>query len=299
MAQDTNVTEAAEVNDNPEFEDDFEETDGSDLFIDESEEDAEEEAEEDTDSEEAEETAEDEDLEDEESEEKPEDKPAAKKGDKSKKPETEVKNMLKVIHNGTTREIDPFGDEAKALIQKGMNHDHLSAKLAEHDRILTEYGKTNGGLTADDALKSLVASVNAAAEERELTELKTKYPNAPEEVLKELAKANASKKAMTLKLTAKETESQKQLQELQAEYPQYTKLEDLPKDVQTAIEGGKTPLQAVKDFEIGELKAKLEKLQSDLDAAKQNVKNRDRTLGSAKGTAGKTAKNPFLEGLGV
>jgi uncharacterized protein YdcH (DUF465 family) len=287
MKRDTNVDEAAEVD---VMDEDFEETDGSDLFDDE-----------DTDSEETEETAEDEDLDDEDADSDEEDEPAeeTKPGKKSNKPDTSVKNMLKVTHNGKEREIDPMSDEAKTLIQKGLNHDHLSAKLAERDKVLAEYGKINGGISADEALKILLTSVNAATEDRELTDLKTKYPDAPEEVLKELAKANASAKALTLKQSAAETETQKRMQELQADYPQYAKLEDLPKEVQTAIASGKTPLQAVKDYEITDLKAQVAKLQTDLDAAIQNKKNQDRALGSAKGTAGKTKKDAFSEGLGV
>lgn len=299
MARETNATEAAEVNEPIEAEEGFEDTDGSDLFTDDdSEEELDDDTEEDTDSEEADDTDEDEDEgEEEEPEEDETEKP--EKGKKSKKPETSVKNVLKVIHKGVEKEIDPFSDEAKTLIQKGMDYDHKSTKLAGVEKVLTEYGRLNGGLTADDALNSLLTSVNAATEAKELEALKAKYPNAEEEALVQLAKANAKEKALTVKKTAEETEAAKQLQELQKEYPQYAKLEDLPKEVQEAIAGGRTPLQAVKDAEINELKGKLEKLQKDLDAAKQNNINRDRAMGPAKGTAGKANKDPFAAGLGL
>jgi hypothetical protein len=299
MARETNATEAAEVKEPIEAEEGFEDTDGSDLFTDDdSEEELDDDTEEDTDSEEADETDEDEDEgEEEEPDEDETEKP--EKGKKSKKPETSVKNVLKVIHKGVEKEIDPFSDEAKTLIQKGMDYDHKSTKLAGVEKVLTEYGRLNGGLTADDALNSLLTSVNAATEAKELEALKAKYPEAPDEVLASLAKANAKEKALTVKKTAEETEAAKQLQELQKEYPQYAKLEDLPKEVQEVIAGGKTPLQAVKDAEINDLKGKLEKLQKDLDAAKQNNKNRDRAMGPAKGTAGKANKDPFAAGLGL
>ncbi|HWP67807.1 MAG TPA: hypothetical protein VN437_00810, partial [Rectinemataceae bacterium] len=199
---------------------DFENADGSDLFTDDdSDEELDDDTEEDTDSEEADETDEDEGGEEEEPEEGETEK--SDKGKKSKKPETTVKNVLKVIHKGVEKEIDPFSDDAKKLIQKGMDYDFKSEKLAGIEKVLTEYGRLNGGLTADDALNSLLTSVNAATEAKELTELKAKYPDAPDELLASLAKTNAEKKALTVKKTAEETETAKRLQELQAEYPKY------------------------------------------------------------------------------
>jgi len=303
MTGETNQNKAAEVEtpagNNEEM--DFEDTDGSDLFTDDdSDEELDDDTEEDTDSEEADDTDEDEDEGDEEEEaEDADESEKPEKGKKSKKPETSVKNVLKVTHKGVEKEIDPFSDEAKTLIQKGMDYDFKSEKLAGIEKVLTEYGKVNGGLNAEDALKTLLTSVNAATEAKELAELKTKYPDAPDELLASLAKTNAEKKALTIKQTAEETEAAKRLQELQSEYPQYSKIEDLPKEVQEAIAGGKSPLQAVKDHEINELKGKLEKLQKDLDAANQNKKNRDRAMGPAKGTAGKVNKDPFAAGLGL
>ena len=296
MARETNATEAAEVNEPVTGDEGFEDTDGSDLFT-ESDEDMDEDTEEDTNSEEEDETDEDEDEDDEEEPDEGEtEKP--EKGKKSKTPDTSVKNVLKVTHKGVEKEIDPMSEEAKTLIQKGLDYDFKSTKLAGIEKVLTEYGKMNGGLTADDALNTLLTSVNAATEAKELAELKAKYPDTPDEILTALAKANAEKKAITIKKTAEETETAKRLQELQQEYPQYAKLEDLPKAVQEAVAGGKTPLQAVKDAEIADLKGKLDKLQKDFDAAKQNNKNRDSAMGSAKGTAGKN-KDPFAAGLGL
>lgn len=295
MERETNATEAAEVKEPNAAEEGFEETDGSDLFTD-SDEELDEDTKEDTDSEEEDETDEDEDEDDEEEPDEGEtEKPD--KGKKSKKPETSVKNVLKVTHKGVEKEVDPFSDEAKTLIQKGMDYDFKSAELANVKKILSEYGKINGGLSVEDTLNTLLTSANAAIEAKELTELKAKYPEATDEVLALLAKANAKEKAITVKKTAEETETAKRLQELQAEYPQYAKLEDLPKEVQEAVAGGKSPLQAVKDAEIADLKGKLATLTKELDAAKQNNKNRDQSVGSAKGTAGKTKTDPFLDGL--
>ena len=296
MTRETNATEAAEVNEPTTGEENFEDTDGSDLFTD-PEEEMDEDTEEDTDSEEDDETDEDEDEDDEEEPDEGEtEKP--EKGKKSKTPDTSVKNVLKVIHKGVEKEIDPMSEEAKTLIQKGMDYDFKSEKLSDIEKVLTEYGRMNGGITADDALNTLLTSVNAATEAKELAELEAKYPDAPKEVLAALAKTNAEKKALTVKKSAEETETAKRLQELQAEYPQYAKLEDLPKAVQEAVAGGKTPLQAVKNAEIADLKGQLEKLTKEIEAAKQNNKNRDSAMGSAKGTAGKN-KDPFAAGLGL
>ena len=312
MARDTNATEAAEVKEpttgkEPEAADnDFEDSDGSDLF-DDSEEDEDEDSDEDTDSDETDEDAEDgdddeteeEDEEPEETESKPDTKGEKKSKKGEKEPETTVKNMIKYKFDGEEKEIDPFGDEAKTLIQKGLHHGRLSEKLAEYDRILTAYGKANGGLTAEDALKTLLTSTNAAMEAQELENLKKQYPNSDEAVLAALAKANVSAKALTMKQTAEETEAAKRLQELQKEYPQYAKLEDLPKDVQTAIAGGKTPLQAVKDAEIAKLTKQVADLQKDLDAEKKNKKNRDTSLPPAKGASKDRKRDAFEDAIGI
>jgi len=301
MTGETNQNKAAEVEEPMTGDEGFEDTDGSDLFTDDdSDKELDDDAKEDTDSEEADKTDDDEDEGDEEEDaEDADESEKPEKGKKSKKPETSVKNVLKVTHKGVEKEIDPFSDDAKALIQKGMDYDFKSEKLSGIEKVLTEYGKMNGGLTADDALNTLLTSVNAAMEAKELTELEAKYPDAPKEVLASLAKANAKEKAITVKKTAEETESAKRLQELQKDYPQYAKLEDLPKEVQTAIAGGKTPLQAVKDAEIADLRGKLEKREKELEAARQNNKNRDRAVGSAKGTAGEKKIDPFLRGLNM
>lgn len=312
MARDTNATEAAEV-EKPTAEKepatadkDFEDSDGSDLF-DDSDEEEDEDSDEDTDSDETDEDAEDGDDDETEEEEAEAEEPAdetepkeekkSKKGEKST--EATVENKIKIKYDGKEREIDPFGDEAKELIQKGLNHARLSEKLAERDRILTEYGKANGGLTAEDALKTLLTSANAAMEAQELESLKKQYPNSDEAVLAALAKANASAKALTMKQTAEETESAKRLQELQKEYPQYAKIEDLPKEVQTAIAGGKTPLQAVKDAEIAKLTKQVADLQKNLEAAKQNKKNRDTSLPPAKGASKDRKRDAFEDAIGV
>lgn len=300
MTGDTNQNKAAEetaIENETLEEKDFKETDGSDLF-DESEEDADEEPEEDTNSEETDET--DEKDEEEESEEaEPSKEPEKKPKEAEKKPDTSVKNMLKVIHNGKEREIDPMSDEAKTLIQKGLDYDHKSTKLAERDKVLTEYGRLNGGLSADEALNTLLTSVNAAAEQKELEALRAKYPNAEEEALVDLAKANAAKKAITIKKSAEETESAKRMQELQQEYPQYTSLTDLPKEIQDAVAGGKTPLQAVKDAEIAKLAEKVKELERELATTKQNNKNRDQSLPSVKGAANQRKKDAFEDAIGI
>ena len=295
MTRETNATEAAEVNEPTTGDEGFEDTDGSDLFTD-PEEDMDEDTEEDTNSEEDDETDEDEDEDDEEEPDEGEtEKP--EKGKKSKTPDTSVKNVLKVIHKGVEKEIDPMSEEAKTLIQKGMDYDFKSEELANLKKVLSEYGKINGGLSVEDTINTLLTSANAAIEAKELTELKAKYPEAPDEVLASLAKANAKEKAITVKKSAEETETAKRLKELQAEYPKYAKLEDLPKAVQEAVAGGKTPLQAVKNAEIADLKGQLATLTKEVEAAKQNNKNRDQSVGSAKGTAGKSKTDPFLDGL--
>ena len=302
MTGDTNQKKAAEVEEptgtNPEVDNDFEDTDGSDLFT-EAEETDSDEGEEEPEEDEDLDDAEDETEEDEDDADADDKKPADQKGDKSKAPDTSVKNLLKVTYLGKEEEIDPMSDRAKELIQKGMNHDLLSAQLAEQNKVLTEYGKMNGGLNAADALKTLVSAVNAATVEQTIAEIKKEYPDVNDKIIKELAESRVKDKALTLKQTADATEEQKQLTDLQLEYPKIVKLDDLPKEVLDAVKSGKTPLMAMKDHEITGLKKEVSDLKADAEAAKKNLTNRDRALGSAKGTAGKSPKDDFIAGAGL
>jgi len=310
MNRDTNGTEAAEAKETkgseaPEVKDDFEDTDGSDLFTDTEDTDSEEDGEdvEDDEGNDDEEDAAEEDADEaeDEAEDETEKKPAkeSKQGAKSKAPDNTVKPMLKVTHNGKEEEIDPMSERAKELIQKGMNYNHISEKLAETEKVLTEYGKMNGGLNAAEALKTLLTAVNAAAVEQAAAEIKKEFPSADDKLVKELAERRAAEKALKAKQTEDATAEQTQFAELQKEYPKIAKLEDLPKEVQDAVKGGKTPLLAMKDHEIATLKKEAAEQKAALEAENQNRKNRDSTIGSAKGTAGKSRKDSFETGLGL
>lgn len=280
---------------------DVEVDDGSDLFMDDTEtnvtddESAEVEDEEDLNDEEDDSEESDEEDSDDETDNGEEAGEKTAKDKKSKSKQSEVLQKLKVRHLGKEIEIDPFTDDSKAVYQKGLDYDHLVETYANQDKVLDAAAKM-AGVTKKDYLVSLASSHEAALVTKAESEIKAKYPEAPEAIIKELAQKNVAEQVAEIKKATEDADTQGWA-ELKSEYPELTKLEDLPKDAQAAVKAGRNPLLAMKDHELGELQQKVATLEATANAEKQNKKNRERSLGSARGTAAKAKIDPFVAGL--
>lgn len=288
MTEETNRAMKAE----PDVED-VEVDDGSNLFTDEADTDAEDEGEDlekDAEGDEDEDDLEDDEPEEDDLEEEPDKKPEGK----GKPAGKDAPKLLTVKHLDKDVEVDPYSQEGIALIQKGMDYDHVKASLSELKGSIEEAAKA-AGMATDDFLKSIVESTKAALVEAAIAEIKKKYPDAPDELVKEHAEKQAEEKASKLKLEAAataESDKAKAWAELKKAYPSVSTEDKLPQAVRDAIAAGTPPIVAMMAHEIRELKAK-EK------AAEQNKKNQDRSTGSAKSSGGTKKKDPFLDGAGM
>ena len=202
---------------------------------------------------------------------------------------------LKIKYNG--KEEDISLEDAVVLAQKGRNYDHVIAERDELRSIksMLEGAAKKNGTTIEGYLQKLNEDNARAERAAELRSLEEMYPDADEDVLKELAELKLEKsKREKEKLDAdNEREEQeariKPWRAFMAEYPNVD-INNLPEEVTTAIQGGKTPIEAYQKYEIAELRRENQ-------IAEQRGKNKVLSAGSAKGDAAEKEKDDFLSGF--
>ncbi|MBQ2049288.1 MAG: hypothetical protein II493_02615, partial [Spirochaetales bacterium] len=79
-------------------------------------------------------------------------------------------------------------------------------------------------------------------------------------------------------------------------YGSSVKAEDIPKEVWDEAAKTQDLVGAYRGFENRKLKDELKKLKTDLEAAKQQQKNKQRSTGSTKSVGSSKTKDPFEEG---
>ena len=177
--------------------------------------------------------------------------------------------------------------EAVELAQKGLNYDHVKAELDSYrdgpiGKAIKAYAD-QAGMSVEKYAEMMAAQADAAAEKKAIDELREKWPDVPDEFLKEHARLqrgeNQAKAA-----SAEEAKRQKEWAEARAEYPEINP-ESLPQDVYEAMAQGMTPLEALHRHEIAELKKKNAELTSAEEAKKKQIDNRARSTGSLASSA--------------
>lgn len=177
--------------------------------------------------------------------------------------------------------------EAVELAQKGLNYDHIKAELDSYrdgpiGKAIKAYAD-QAGMSVEKYAEMMAQQADAAAEKKAMDELKEKWPDAPDELLKDYARMqrgeNQAKAA-----SAEEAKRQREWSEALAEYPEI-KPESVPQDVHEAVAQGLTPLEALRRHEIAELKKQLTELTSAQEAKKKQNDNRARSTGSLASSA--------------
>lgn len=223
-------------------------------------------------------------------------KPTAEKPGEEK-PEATVH----VKFNGEEKEI-PIS-EAVQLAQKGMNYDHIKGELEQYRTgaksaferelgILDAYARKSG-LTREEYVKSLEEGAARAELDDAVSKLQKQYPDAPEDLLRRMAELEHSESA------ARQEEMQraeldkrtKPWKALFKEFPEVN-VNTLPEAVLKAVEAGKTPTEAYQAYLLAEARKKAQ-------IAEQHGYNKARAVGSVRGDAAETDKDPFLEGFGA
>ena len=190
--------------------------------------------------------------------------------------------------------------EAVELAQKGKNYDHVANELKSYregpiGRAMKAYAD-EAGMSIEQYAEMMISQQEAAAEKAAMEKLEEQYPDAPEELLRELVKAQRAGEKEQAK-TAEEAKRQKAWADALAAYPEI-KPDNLPQDVQDAVANGASPLEALRLHELAELRAQVAKLTAAQETKQKQEDNRARSIGSAAGVnSGGDEQDDFLAGM--
>lgn len=224
-------------------------------------------------------------------------------------PEPETKHeppaqTLKIKYNGKEQEITM--EKAVELAQKGMNYDKIlnernglrvDARASELIHRLAE----ESGMDIDEYVRFVEEQQKAMILQREIESIRDKYPDMPENAIKELASSRAAEKARkneeaaAERKKASEEAKQKPWIDFLREFPEYK--DELPNDVIAYIEKGSTPIEAMLRFKLDAGEQKIKELEDKLTSQDQNTKNKQKSVGSVESTAIKQAVDDFLAGF--
>lgn len=202
--------------------------------------------------------------------------------------------------------------EVTELAQKGLNHDRI---LEQRDHLQQENAELLKFKQENEAIIGLLdAAAQKSGTDRD-TFLQSVRENAyvsqglsrdaaHERVLREDAEQRLSRSE---KREAERNQSQQSQQEQeqarQQDIGRFLKLYkdvdpgQIPKEVWDDVRNGETLVSAYGRYENRQLAESNRKLQESIKALKQNEKNKQKSIGSAKTEGKETAKDPFLEYL--
>ena len=199
--------------------------------------------------------------------------------------------------------------EVTELAQKGLNHDRI---LEQRDHLQQENAELLKFKQDNEAIIGLLDAAAQKSGTDRNTFLQSVRENAyvsqglsrdaaHERVLREDAEQRLSR---TEQLEAAKNKGQQE-QELarQQDIERFLKVYkdvdpgQIPKEVWDDVRGGETLVSAYGRYENRQLAESNRKLQESINALKQNEKNKQKSIGSAKTEGKETAKDPFLEYL--
>lgn len=196
-----------------------------------------------------------------------------------------------------------LGTDANALVatlQKGSNYDALAGRTKPYETVLNRLGKyaEEQGIGHEDAASRLLEALNYAHAAKYAKQLKQQYPNAPQQLVNQLAlrqagEAVAVAEAQQREAAEKERESRER--DMWVSFFNRHKDEGITTD-------NLSPrlLEAARNGEDPELVYMAEqnaKLKQQLKEEEQKRSNAVRSMGSAKTTASATAMDNFLLGF--
>jgi hypothetical protein len=208
------------------------------------------------------------------------------------KPAEEQDDGLTVKYNG--KETKVAKDDIPTYVQKGMNYDHVMSEL-DSMRSGNMYkalkrAADKEGMSVEQYAKYVLDRDDADALSEAEAAVRKENPNLPNNIIKELAEARAAKKQHNAK-AEEASESEIAWAEALKEYPDMTR-DSIPDEVLQAVASGKTPLIAMKDYEIAQLRA--EKKKNAIE--EKNQKNKEKSTGSMNGNRS-DGDDQFLQGL--
>lgn len=244
-----------------------------------------------------------------EEEQEPSEEPEEPAGQPEAEPTKEQKEeeLFDLKFNKEIRKVNR--QEVTELAQKGLNHDRI---LEQRDHLQQENAELLKFKQDNEAIIGLLDAAAQKSGTDKNTFLQSVRENAyvsqglsrdaaHERVLREDAEQRLSR---TEKADAEKQQAQ-QGQELarQQDIERFLKLykdvdpNTIPKEVWDDVRNGETLVSAYGRYENRQLAESNRKLQESINALKQNEKNKQKSIGSAKTEGKETAKDPFLEYL--
>ena len=202
--------------------------------------------------------------------------------------------------------------EVTELAQKGLNHDRI---LEQRDHLQQENAELLKFKQDNEAIISLLDAAAQKSGTDRNTFLQSVRENAyvsqglsrdaaHERVLREDAEQRLSRTERLEEERSRNQQSQQeQEQARQQDIERFLKLYkdvdpgQIPKEVWDDVRNGETLVSAYGRYENRQLAENNRKLQESINAMKQNEKNKQKSIGSAKTEGKETAKDPFLEYL--
>lgn len=230
----------------------------------------------------------------------PEEEPA-------QEPKAEPEELFDLKFNKEIRKVNR--QEVTELAQKGLNHDRI---LEQRDHLQQENAELLKFKQENEAIIGLLDAAAQKSGTDRNTFLQSVRENAyvsqglsrdaaHERVLREDAEQRLSRTEQLE--AAKDKGQQEQEQARQQDIERFLKLykdvdpNTIPKEVWDDVRNGETLVSAYGRYENRQLAESNRKLQESINALKQNEKNKQKSIGSAKTEGKETAKDPFLEYL--
>lgn len=244
-----------------------------------------------------------------EEEQEPSEEPEEPAGQPEAEPTKEQKEeeLFDLKFNKEIRKVSR--QEVTELAQKGLNHDRILEQrdhLQQENAALLKFKQDNEAIIGllDAAAQKSGTDRNTflqSVRENAYVSQGLSRDAAHERVLREDAEQRLSR---TEKADAEKQQAQ-QGQELarQQDIERFLKLykdvdpNTIPKEVWDDVRNGETLVSAYGRYENRQLAESNRKLQESINALKQNEKNKQKSIGSAKTEGKETARDPFLEYL--
>lgn len=192
----------------------------------------------------------------------------------------EAEPFLTVRHNKQDRALTK--EEAITYAQKGINYDHVAQELKSYregpiGKALRAFAD-EAGMSVEKYAEMMVQQHEAKAEAEALEKMQEKWPEAPDDLLKELVRAQRAE-AKKAAETAAEQRQQAAWGEVLSMWPDMTPA-NAPAEVLEAVANGVPPIQAVYAYKYNETQAENARLKAGNEAKEKQIQNRQRATGS-------------------
>lgn len=187
-------------------------------------------------------------------------------------------------------------EEVVTILQKGSNYDTLMSRQQPYDGLIEQIRgyATDNNIELPEAVKKMQDALNVVSAGRYVNEIRKRYPNAPQQMIQELAIAQAREASRQSAMTRQQNSEKeaKAVEEKQWTEFFYNHPDESPNSLSPRM------LQAFENKEDPErvyMTERYENLQKELQELKQNSSNAARSTGSARKTSGTTPKDEFLD----